>query len=239
MLTTFFTVCAVLGGTIMICQMVLMFIGMAGDSLHLDVPQDAGHGFGGDFHGGGDFHAGGGDLHAGGDVHAGTSEGQTDVAHQPPASDSHGSTWFFKMLSFRTMIAAIAFFGIAGLGAQEAEAAPITAVAVAIAAGIAAMYGVFWLMQTLAKLRAEGTIRVQRALGKQAVVYLRIPGEHSGMGKVQVNLQNRTMEYEAMTSGPALPTGAEVVVVDVVSSSVLEVQAVPEPDRAERNSYAL
>lgn len=235
MLTTFFTVCAVLGGTIMVCQMVLMFIGMAGDSLHLDVPQDIGHSVGGDFHtdGGGDFHAGGGD------VHAGTGEGHSAPAHDQPANDTHGSTWFFKMLSFRTMVAAIAFFGIAGLGAMEAEAAPITAVIVALAAGIAAMYGVFWLMQTLARLQAEGTVRVQRALGKHATVYLRVPGEHSGMGKVQVNLQNRTMEYEAMTSGPALPTGAEVVVVDVVSPGVLEVQSVPEPERAERNSYAL
>ena len=51
-LDTVFLVCAVLGGTIMVCQVVLTLVGLAGDSLHVDVGHDMGHGLGGDLHGG-------------------------------------------------------------------------------------------------------------------------------------------------------------------------------------------
>ena len=230
-----FVVCAVLGGTIMICQMVLTLIGLAGESLHVEVPHGTGHEFGGDLHGdaGGDLHGdAGGDLH--GDVHA-------DAAHAAHADDAHGSMWMFKALSFRTLVAATAFFGLAGLAANAAELAAITQFAVALAAGIAAMYGVFWMMQTLYRLRSEGTVRVQRAIGREATVYLRIPAQRLGAGKVLVDVQNRTMEYSAMTGGPELPTGVKVVVVDVISPDTLEVKALDSTGEvapeSERKSY--
>jgi hypothetical protein len=97
------------------------------------------------------------------------------------------------------------------------------------------MYAVYWMMQTLTRMRSEGTVRVERAIGQQGTVYLRVPGQRSGIGKIQINLQNRTMEYEAMTSGPELPTGARVVVVQLISPNTLEVEAVPE---LERKSHA-
>jgi hypothetical protein len=46
-----------------------------------------------------------------------------------------------------------------------------------------------------------------------------------------VNLQNRTMEYEAMTSQEPLPVGARVVVVNVLGPGTVEVELVPEPQR--------
>jgi hypothetical protein len=73
-------------------------------------------------------------------------------------------------------------------------------------------------------LRAEGTARIGRALGSPATVYLRIPANRSGAGKIQLNLQNRTMEYEAVTSGDEIPTGAKVTVVGIVASDTVEVR---------------
>jgi membrane protein implicated in regulation of membrane protease activity len=253
-----FVVFAVFGGTIMVLQMVLTLIGLAGDSLHVDVPGGmGGHDFGGDVHGGGDFH---GDVHTGdvhtGDVHTGdvhTGDVHTGDAHPGDGSvhsDStnphhvahNSSTWLFKMLSVRTLVAAMAFFGVAGLAAHSAGAAPLVQLLVALGAGVAAMYGVFHLMQAMARLRSEGTVRIQRATGQEATVYLRIPAQRSGMGKVLIALQNRTMEYSALTAGPELPTGAKVVVVGIVGQDTLEVRLATEPARSlpeseERKSY--
>jgi hypothetical protein len=39
-------------------------------------------------------------------------------------------------------------------------------------------------------------------------------------------LQNRTVEYQAMTAGSELPTGAQVKIVAVVNSDTVEVEAV-------------
>jgi hypothetical protein len=61
-------------------------------------------------------------------------------------------------------------------------------------------------------------------VGQHGSVYLRIPGNNSGNGKIQINLQNRTMDYLAVTSGPELPTGTKVVVVGIVNPTTLEVR---------------
>src|SRR3990167_6196998 len=86
------------------------------------------------------------------------------------------------------------------------------------------MYVVYWVMLWLASLQAEGTVRIGGAIGAPATVYLRIPRARSGAGKIQINLQNRTMEYEAVTEGDALPAGARVVVVVVVNPETVEVR---------------
>jgi hypothetical protein len=93
------------------------------------------------------------------------------------------------------------------------------------------MYGVFWVMQALARLNADGTVHVRRAIGKEAKVYLPIPGHGGGLGKVFVNLQGRTMEYPATTSGDPLAAGARVVIVNVVGQNTLEVQPAFDPER--------
>jgi hypothetical protein len=217
-----FIVCAAVGGTILVIQFVMTLIGLGGHAFDIDVSTDVGHdfgGFGGDVHvdTSGDFHAG-----TGGDVHVDHGGDATDHAQQ---AAHHGSTWLFGVLSFRTIVAALAFFGLAGLAAQSADASLPNVMLISIGAGVAAMFGVYWMMRGLQACQAEGTVRLQRAVGQHGNVYLRIPANRSGSGKVQFNLQNRTMEYLAVTSGLELPTGAKVVVVGVVNPTTLEVQA--------------
>jgi hypothetical protein len=64
-------------------------------------------------------------------------------------------------------------------------------------------------------------------VGKAGAVYLRIPANRSGSGKITLNLQNRTMEYQAVTAGEAIPTGANIVVVGVVGPDTVEVELAP------------
>lgn len=216
-MTPVFLICATLGGTILLCQFVLTLIGLAGDSMDTDV----GHDFGGDFHGdaGGDFHGDtGGDLHGGGADHA-------------TAAEHHGGNWFLGVLSFRSVTAALTFFGLAGLAAESANAAMGIVLLVAAGAGLAALYGVYRLMRWLSGLSSDGTVRIHRAIGRQGTVYLRIPGHNAGSGKIQIALQNRTVELLATTGGDPLPAGARVLVVDVLTANTVAVAPALEPDQ--------
>ncbi len=206
----FYGVCAVLGGTVLLCQFAMTLVGL-GSGVD-DVGGDAGHDFGQD----GGMH-GGHDAHGDGHDHA----ADKDAAH-------HGSTWFFSVVTFRTVVAALAFFGLAGLAAQSADLSALYAFLIALAAGGGAMYGVHSLMMGLHKLKSEGTARIERALGTTGTVYLKIPGHRTGSGKVTLNVQNRTMEYQAVTSRDPLPTGAKVVVVGVIGPDTVEVDTAPE-----------
>jgi hypothetical protein len=236
MLTSVFLVCAAVGGTILAIQFLLLLLGLGGDALQIDVPHDVGHGMGGDFgHDfAGDMHgdAAGGDGDGGGDGagHAEATGHAYPTGHAATTSE-HGSGWLFGILSFRTLVAAVAFFGLAGMTADSARASTATSLLVALAAGAGAMFGVYGIMRGLYGLRAEGTARVIRAVGSPASVYVRIPAQRGGAGKIQINLQNRTMEYEAVTSGAEIPSGARVVVVDIVAPDTVEVRPISEPER--------
>ena len=208
MLVTVFAICAAIGGTILVLQFVMLLIGLGGEGLDIDVDHDLG----------GDF-----DVDFDGDV------GDVDHGGHTAADHHVGSSWLFGVISLRTVIAALAFFGLAGMAAGASGVGPLGQLAVGTVAGLAAMYGVYFLMLSLTKLKAEGTPRIQRAVGKHGTVYISIPAEESGTGKIQLNLQNRTMEYLALTPGEALSPGAKIVVTDVITSNTVQVEPALEP----------
>ena len=224
---TIFVVCAGVGGTILVCQMLLTVLGLSGDTVDVDLPDDVDAP--GDLDFGGDV---GGDVDVGGDIDVGADAG-ADVDADAGGEAGHDTSWLFGVLSFRTLVAAVTFFGLGGWAAEGADFDPVMQVVIALAAGVGAMFLVYWLMRLMYSLKAEGTVRVGRTVGRHGTVYLRIPGQRSGTGKVQLSVQKRTMEYLAMTSGDELPTGAKVRIVKVITSDTVEVEPVLEPERAE------
>jgi hypothetical protein len=204
---TLFLFCAVIGGTFLACQIAMTLMGVGGDT-DVDVPSDIGD-------------VGDLDLDVGGDVDAG---GDVDV---------DDSTAGFRVISFRTLIAGMAFFGLGGLGADATSDSPLIVWAVALGCGAGAMYLVYWIFRILYSLGEEGTVHITNAVGRHGTVYLRIPGHDSGAGKIQLNLQSRTTEYLAMTAGEELPTGTKIIVVDVLTPSTVQVEPVLEPERSD------
>jgi len=137
----------------------------------------------------------------------------------------HGGNWLFGALSVRTAAAALTFFGLGGLTALYYGASEPATFGVAAGAAAAAFYAVAFLMHSLAKLKHDGTVRIDRAVGRTGSVYLRVPASRAGAGKVHLSVQNRTVEFQAVTAGPELPTGVPVRVVAVVNSDTVEVEA--------------
>jgi hypothetical protein len=194
---TVYLTCAVLGGTVLACQFVMTLLGL-GDHGDMAVDHDLGH-----------------DLHPG-DHHDGGHEGH-----------EHDQGWFVGILSFRALVAAVTFFGIGGmigLGGDTGGGG-MPPFWMALAFGVAAMFLVAWIMRALSRLRSDGTIRIDRAVGATGTVYLPVPGERAGEGKVTLTVQGRTVELAAVTDGAALPTGAKIVAVSVVNRSTVEVAA--------------
>lgn len=205
-MTLFYGICAAVGGTVLVGQFLLSLLGLHG---HADGLEHADH-FGGDAGHGLD--------------HDHSQEGQH------PGEDAHGSTSVFRILTVRTVVAALTFFGLVGLTADSAGLGSSSSIVIALAAGLAAMYAVHWLMQQMYRLRADGTVRIQRAVGQTATVYVKIPAERQGVGKIVLNIQDRMVELSAVTAGAEIPSGRTVVVQQFVDSEVVQVepQATPE-----------
>ena len=150
--------------------------------------------------------------------------GGHDVVGDHHVGHGNESTWFLGLLTFRTISAGLAFFGLVGLIADRAQPdESFLTLLFATGAGLGALLVVSWIMNFLARLNVDGTVRIDRAVGCRGTVYLPIPGASAGQGKVQVSVMNRTMEYKAVTAKDALSTGATIVVVAVIGADTVEV----------------
>jgi hypothetical protein len=198
--------CAAIGGALLLVQLLLSLIGFGHGALEhgaLEGGHDA------------EFHVDHDGMHSG---------AQLDHAD----NQVH---WFAGMLSFRAITAALAVFGLVGMGLQRRYDPPRPAAAfvVALAAGFGMMYAIGWLLRSLHQLRSDGTVRSDAAVGLSGSTYLTIPANKTGVGKVTVKVQDRIMEYSAMTAEQEIPTGTAVVVLRVVTPGTVEVARAKVP----------
>jgi membrane protein implicated in regulation of membrane protease activity len=198
-------ICAVFGGTLMVLQLVMMVIGVGGDT-------DSG-----DFGDSGDVSGDSiGDADSDG---VGDTDGNSSIAEHSHTAD------IFKVLSVRTIIAGITFFGLGGLAGLTGGMSKPVSVILAISSSLIAIYVVYYLYLSVANLKSDGSISSKTLVGSFGNVYIKIPASGTGIGKVLVNQQERTMEYEAMTAGNELKAGTPIVVVRIVSPTTVEVKS--------------
>ncbi len=96
---------------------------------------------------------------------------------------------------------------------------------ISVLVGIAFVAMVMYLFKWLYSMQQTGNINVYKsAVGCTGTVYLNIPAERGGEGKVQITIQGAVREYNALTEGDALPTGTPIKVVEVVNPSTLLVE---------------
>jgi len=192
---TIYLVTAIVGCTLLALQVVLLLFGLSHDT---DVDSGA-------------------DADVGGDLD-GADHGGADGA------DGHGNV-FFKILSLKALCAFSGLFGLTGLTLYEEGFRMELRIGISLLVGTTSFVLVLWLMRSLGKLTSSGTINVRNAIGRTGSVYLRVPGEQAGSGKVTVQVQGRSMEFPAVTDGEEIATGAQVMVSEVVGEDTLKVVA--------------
>ena len=87
------------------------------------------------------------------------------------------------------------------------------------------MVAAFIIMyKQLMKLEGNGSYRIEESVGQICEVYIRIPGQRSGSGKVQISFHGSVQELPAQTEGEAIPSGTKVRVAKVIDKAVLIVE---------------
>lgn len=132
---------------------------------------------------------------------------------------------FLSLFTLRGIVAFLVVFGWVGAAMSSAEAPLYVTIPVAFVSGFAMMMAIALLLRAVMRLRSDGNLDNRNAIGLSGRVYLAIPPARSGEGKVQLLLQGRLAEREAVTDDDvAIPTGAEVVVVALSGQSTLVVK---------------
>ena len=137
-----------------------------------------------------------------------------------------------NLYTFRNFVNFFLGFGWTAIILQPSVKSTAVLVIIAVLVGIALVALVMYMFKWLYSMQQSGNINVYKsAVGCQGKCYLRIPGERAGEGKVQITIQGAVREYNAVTDGDEIKTGASVKVVEAVDGNTLLVE--------ELNSYII
>jgi len=129
------------------------------------------------------------------------------------------------LISFRSFIAFSTFFGWGGVGALSEGFGSAQALMIAFLCGFIAMVTLAYMLAKLFKMQESGTVDIYDAISKEAEVYLRIPEAKDGKGKVHVNVEDKLMEFDAISDAGPIATGSKVKVKDILNDNVMLVTA--------------
>ncbi|MBR4985950.1 MAG: NfeD family protein [Proteobacteria bacterium] len=143
------------------------------------------------------------------------------------SADTQGSA-----LHFFSLHGILAFFCMGAwvtLGVFSASGFYILSVFCGFVAGLIMLVVCAYLMRAMLRLESSGNVNTKKAIGKEGEVYLMIPPHEEGKGKVNIELNGKLCEYDAVSLDPMpIKYGTQVRVVDVLEDDVMVVQRVAE-----------
>ena len=132
---------------------------------------------------------------------------------------SHDATHdALDILSLRTLSAGITAFGLAGGLLTSLHLPWLASLPGAAAIGFGVMVAVALIIRQMGRFESDGSLIMEGVIGETGTVYLPIPGDKSGRGKITTVLQSQLVELEAETEGGALSTGVKVLITDLNGS---------------------
>lgn len=130
-----------------------------------------------------------------------------------------------NLYTFRNFINFILGFGWTAILLKDSVKSKAVLIIVAALVGVALVAIVMYLFKLLASMQQSGNIDVSKmAVGCTGKVYIPIPAERSGTGKVQITINNSVREYIALTDGDAIKTDTPIKVVEVLNDNTLLVE---------------
>ncbi|MEX1189921.1 MAG: NfeD family protein [Bacteroidia bacterium] len=136
--------------------------------------------------------------------------GDTDTAGVAP----------FELFTLRNFINFILGLGWGGIALYPHFGEVVAVIGGAII-GVILVVLVLYMFKWLSGMTQSGNLVMSNAIGMQGSVYLRIPAEGNGHGKVHVSVQGSLRELDAITKGEALPTGISVKVTGLINTTLI------------------
>jgi membrane protein implicated in regulation of membrane protease activity len=140
--------------------------------------------------------------------------------------DLGGADVPFQLFSLRNLVNFMLGFGWTGVSCFAVVESPTLLVLLALAVGALFVYFFFWALAQVRKFNEDNTFKIANTLYKTAEVYLPIPQEKSGKGKIMISVNGSFHELEAVTEEDRIPTGTIVRVIAIEGDNVLLVEPI-------------
>ncbi len=126
--------------------------------------------------------------------------GNGDISGDAVDSEfSGGDADGLAVFSIRGIVAMLCIGGWSGIVFIDAGLSNLLSIILAVVLGISALFGMAFLMRFLTRLQSSGNIIVENAVGKIGKVYLTIPSQMKGSGKINITIQDTYTEFDAVT----------------------------------------
>jgi hypothetical protein len=129
--------------------------------------------------------------------------------------DLSGTDAPFQLFTLRNLISFLLGFSWTGISFYTTISNKTLLVALSLVVGLLFVYMFFYVIKQVQKLAENNSFSIQNTLGKSAEVYLTIPGQKQGKGKIMISVNGAFHELEAMTENDSISTGAVVKVVRI------------------------
>lgn len=212
LLQQIFACCAIPATVILIIQTLLLMFGFgahAADNGEID------HDFDHDFDHGADHGFSHDSSH---DIDSADHDINHDGAH-------HASG--VRLISLRGFVAFFAVGGWLGVALLESGVSPVLSVIIAFAGGSLALLFVGFVLKLLYDMQESGNIDPRNAVAKTGSVYIRIPANRTGTGKINITVQGAYKEMDAVTDcDEDIQSGKMVQVVSITADNTLVVRPI-------------
>ncbi len=129
------------------------------------------------------------------------------------------------IFTLRGIIAFFVVFGWVGVAMQTKGVNLFITLPVAFVCGALMMVLIAYMFKAIMRLRQSGTEDIRNAVGAAGKVYLTIPPNRTGEGKINIMLQGAYVEKNAVTDeGEPIQTGSEIIVVGISGGTTLVVK---------------
>lgn len=83
-----------------------------------------------------------------------------------------------------------------------------------------------FVYKQMRRLEHDGAFKIMDCVGQVADVYLRIPAQRAGEGKIQYSFQGSVQELPAITDGEQILSGSKVRVVEIIGDHTVLVEKI-------------
>jgi hypothetical protein len=140
--------------------------------------------------------------------------------------DFDGTDMPFQLFTLRNLINFLLGFSWTGISFFKSIESSWLLILIAFGVGSLFVYLFFIVIKQVQKLAEDNTFNINNVVGKTASVYLRIPGQKSGYGKVQVSVNGSFHELNAITNNDEIPTGTMIKIIELVDDNLILVEKV-------------
>lgn len=140
--------------------------------------------------------------------------------------DFHGAEAPFQLFSLRNAINFLLGFSWTGISFYMTVENKIILLGLSFTIGVLFVYLFFIIIRQIQKLSENNSFDINSTIDRTGEVYLTIPENKTGKGKVLISVKGSYHELDAVTDNGTIPSGSIVKVIKVESNNLLKVELV-------------